>query len=87
MKFIIDTHIFLWALADPGKIEPHKRTELETVANKVYVSSIRKPKEPAAALSAILIVCPTADICKQLPKYGLKHQTRVKRTFARRLHT
>jgi PIN domain nuclease of toxin-antitoxin system len=50
MKIIIDTHIFLWALADPGKIEPHKRTELETVANTVYVSSIRKPKEPAAAL-------------------------------------
>jgi PIN domain nuclease of toxin-antitoxin system len=40
MKIIIDTHIFLWALADPGKIEPHKRTELETVANTVYVSSI-----------------------------------------------
>jgi PIN domain nuclease of toxin-antitoxin system len=40
MKIIIDTHIFLWARADPGKIEPHKRTELETVANTVYVSSI-----------------------------------------------
>jgi len=40
MKIIIDTHIFLWALADPGKIEHHKRAKLETVANTVYVSSI-----------------------------------------------
>ncbi|MBV5329641.1 MAG: type II toxin-antitoxin system VapC family toxin [Chlorobium sp.] len=40
MKIIIDTHIFLWALADPGKIERHKRAKLETVVNTVYVSSI-----------------------------------------------
>lgn len=40
MKIIIDTHIFLWALAEPAKIEHHKRTALETVANTIYVSSI-----------------------------------------------
>jgi len=40
MKIIIDTHIFLWALAEPAKIERNKRTALETVANTIYVSSI-----------------------------------------------
>ena len=40
MKIIIDTHIFLWALAEPTKIERNKRTALETVANTIYVSSI-----------------------------------------------
>jgi len=40
MKIIIDTHIFLWALAEPAKIERNKRTALETVANTIYVSFI-----------------------------------------------
>jgi PIN domain nuclease of toxin-antitoxin system len=40
MKIIIDTHIFLWALAAPYKITEAKRIELETLANTVYVSSI-----------------------------------------------
>ena len=40
MKIIIDTHIFLWALAEPTKMERNKRTALETVANTIYVSFI-----------------------------------------------
>jgi PIN domain nuclease of toxin-antitoxin system len=40
MKIIIDTHIFLWALAEPTKIERNIRTALETVANTIYVSFI-----------------------------------------------
>jgi len=40
MKIIIDTHIFLWALADPSRISKAKRLELESLANIIYVSSI-----------------------------------------------
>jgi len=40
MNIMIDTHIFLWALSDPSKINERKRAELETVANTVYVSSV-----------------------------------------------
>jgi PIN domain nuclease of toxin-antitoxin system len=40
MKIIIDTHIFLWALADPSRISKAKRLELESMANIIYVSSI-----------------------------------------------
>ncbi|MDQ6989028.1 MAG: type II toxin-antitoxin system VapC family toxin [Mariprofundaceae bacterium] len=40
MKIIIDTHIFLWAISEPEKIDPHKRAALETATNTVYVSSI-----------------------------------------------
>ncbi len=40
MKILIDTHIFLWALADPSRINDGKRAELETLANTVYVSSV-----------------------------------------------
>jgi PIN domain nuclease of toxin-antitoxin system len=40
MKFIIDTHIFLWALADSKKISKTRRKELETLSNTVFVSSI-----------------------------------------------
>ena len=40
MRLILDTHIFLWALSDPGKIGPDRLVEIETQANIVYVSSI-----------------------------------------------
>ena len=40
MKIIIDTHIYLWALAKPNKIATEKRRELESLANTIYVSSI-----------------------------------------------
>ncbi len=40
MKIIIDTHIFLWSLAEPSKIAEHKLRELESPTNIIYVSSI-----------------------------------------------
>ena len=40
MKIIIDTHIFLWALSDPSKIEKSKRDQLELLSNTIYVSSV-----------------------------------------------
>jgi PIN domain nuclease of toxin-antitoxin system len=40
MRMILDTHIFLWALAEPHRIPEKKRAEIESSANTVYVSSI-----------------------------------------------
>lgn len=40
MNIIIDTHIFLWSLSEPEKIDASKRVELETRSNSIYVSSI-----------------------------------------------
>lgn len=40
MRILIDTHIYLWALAAPEQISPRKREELETLANTIYVSSV-----------------------------------------------
>ena len=40
MKIIIDTHIFLWSLADPTRITRQKLNELESASNIIYVSSI-----------------------------------------------
>ncbi len=40
MNIIIDTHIFLWAISEPDKIDVQKRIALESPANTVYVSSI-----------------------------------------------
>ncbi|CAK8712089.1 MAG: PIN domain nuclease, a component of toxin-antitoxin system (PIN domain) [Candidatus Electronema aureum] len=40
MKILIDTHIFLWAIADPARISADKRKRLEQLTNTVYVSSI-----------------------------------------------
>ena len=40
MKVLMDTHIFLWALVDPQRIPEKKRSEIESSANFVYLSSI-----------------------------------------------
>lgn len=40
MRLIIDTHIFLWALSDPKRIQKDQLAEIETQANIVHVSSI-----------------------------------------------
>ena len=40
MRLILDTHIFLWALSDPGRIHEDRLVEIETQANIVHVSSI-----------------------------------------------
>lgn len=40
MKIIIDTHIFLWALSEPEKINDAKRSALEDLSNTIYVSAV-----------------------------------------------
>ncbi|VAX09550.1 hypothetical protein MNBD_GAMMA26-338 [hydrothermal vent metagenome] len=40
MKIIIDTHIFLWAISEPHKLSEDNLTQLETLSNIIYVSSI-----------------------------------------------
>ena len=40
MKIIIDTHIFLWSLAEVEKISPEKLKALTALYNTIYVSSI-----------------------------------------------
>ncbi len=40
MKLLLDTHIFLWALSDPGKITQPQRRVIESTASIVYVSAI-----------------------------------------------
>ena len=40
MKLLLDTHIFLWALSDPSKIDKGRRDQIELLSNTIYVSSI-----------------------------------------------
>lgn len=40
MKILLDTHIFLWALAEPHKLSESRRADIESPANIVYVSAI-----------------------------------------------
>jgi len=40
MNIILDTHVFLWAIAEPHKLKEKYKFELETLANTIYVSSI-----------------------------------------------
>lgn len=40
MNLLVDTHIFLWALADPSKINARHREALELPTNIVWLSAI-----------------------------------------------
>ena len=40
MKLILDTHMFLWAIAEPDRIPKNRRSIIESRANRVYVSAI-----------------------------------------------
>jgi PIN domain nuclease of toxin-antitoxin system len=40
MNIIIDTHIFLWALSEPGRISDAKRAALEDLSNTIHVSAV-----------------------------------------------
>ena len=40
MKILIDTHIYLWMLSSPEKLNDSRRYELESQANEVFLSSI-----------------------------------------------
>ena len=40
MNIIIDTHIFLWAISEPSRIESAKREALEDLSNTIFVSAV-----------------------------------------------
>jgi len=40
VKIILDTHIFLWALSEPEKLDKKQRAGLESLSNSLYISSI-----------------------------------------------
>jgi PIN domain nuclease of toxin-antitoxin system len=40
MNIIIDTHIFLWVLADPLRIDDKNRSALEDLSNTIFVSAV-----------------------------------------------
>ena len=40
MKIIVDTHIFLWLLSNPDKINQKQMEQLEDTENTIYLSSI-----------------------------------------------
>jgi PIN domain len=40
VKFLLDTHIWLWALGDPSKLSKRVRSELENPANEIWVSAV-----------------------------------------------
>ena len=40
MRILVDTHVFVWALSTPERLSADKRSELESRANIIYLSSI-----------------------------------------------
>jgi len=40
VKILVDTHIFLWMLSCPDKLDEKRRYELESPANEVFLSAM-----------------------------------------------
>lgn len=40
MKILVDTHIFLWMLSCPERLNDKRRYELESPANEIYLSAM-----------------------------------------------
>ena len=40
MRILIDTHVFIWAVSAPERLSPEHRSELESRANIIYLSSV-----------------------------------------------
>jgi len=40
VRLLLDTHIWVWSLLDPGKLSPRVRGELETPDNELWLSPI-----------------------------------------------
>ncbi|MFP4348053.1 MAG: type II toxin-antitoxin system VapC family toxin [Thermodesulfobacteriota bacterium] len=40
MKILIDTHIFLWMLSCPEKLDEKRRYQVESRANEIFLSSM-----------------------------------------------
>ena len=40
MKFLLDTHTWLWVVLTPGKLNRHARRDLENRENQIYLSPI-----------------------------------------------
>jgi len=40
MKLLLDTHVWLWALHAPSRLNPRVRAELRNLANEVWLSPI-----------------------------------------------
>ena len=39
-RFLLDTHVLLWSLAEPGKLSARARHALEDAHNEVFVSAV-----------------------------------------------
>ena len=40
MRILIDTHVFIWAVAAPERLLPEQKGELKSRANTIYLSSV-----------------------------------------------
>jgi len=40
MKLLLDTHVFLWALAEPERIKPKILSAIESSSNSIFVSAV-----------------------------------------------
>ena len=40
MSFLLDTHTFIWALTEPGKLPAKIKSVLENPENELYISSV-----------------------------------------------
>jgi PIN domain nuclease of toxin-antitoxin system len=66
VKILIDTHILLWASAEPARLEERQRAALETMTNTIYVSSVSLAELMIkASLGKLVVDFDVVELCRE----------------------
>lgn len=81
MRYLIDTHIYIWMLMDPGRLKSSVKTALEDARNPIFVSAVTGAE--IAIKTALGKIRLDTDENEEVTRRGLLH---LPLTFAHTAH-
>ena len=66
MKLLLDTHIWIWSVAEPERLSSGVRTELESPDNEIWLSPISPSLPRLAVVLRIWAVFGECEACNLL---------------------
>lgn len=81
MRYLIDTHIYIWMLIEPDRLKPAAKTALEDPRNPIFVSAVTGAE--IAIKTALGKIKLDTDENEEITRRGLLH---LPLTFAHAVH-
>lgn len=69
MNYLLDTHVFLWMLSDPGRLSPRSQAAIQNPDHSVFVSAVTAV-EIAIKRSLGKLIAPD-QLFEEIPRRGL----------------